>query len=59
MTVRGYVLIECDQTRVTELRQTLPDIDLEGSKIVAVDIVSGPYDLIAQVESVDFYQLHR
>lgn len=59
MNVRAYVLIEADQTRVQELRATLPEIELDGSRVVQVDVVSGPYDLIATVESVDLAQLGR
>ena len=57
--VRAYVLIEADQTRVKELRETLPDIELEGSRVVNVDVVAGPYDLVATVESTDLAQLGR
>ena len=59
MTVKAFVLIEADQTRVEELRDTLPEIELDGSRVVAVAIVSGPYDLIATVESSDLAQLGR
>lgn len=59
MTVRAFVMIEADQTRVDELRDTLPEIELDGSRITAVWVVSGPYDLIAQVESTDLAQLGR
>ncbi len=57
MSVRAYVLIEADQTRVNELRESLPLIELDGSRITAIDIVAGPWDLVAQVESTDFQQL--
>lgn len=57
--VRAYVLIEVDQTRVKELREELPGIELEGSRVVTVDVVAGPYDLIAMVESTDLAQLGR
>lgn len=59
MTVRGYVLIECDQTRVLELKESLSLIELDGSRITAIDAVAGPWDLVAQVESTDFQQLGR
>ena len=57
--VRAYVLIEADQTRVKEIQETLPEIELEGSRVVTVDVVAGPYDLIATVESTDLAQLGR
>ncbi len=59
MPVRAFVLIEADQTRVEELRDALPEIELDGSRITAVAVVSGPYDLIATVESRDLAQLGR
>lgn len=57
--VRAFVLIEADQTRVREIKETLPEIELDGSRVVAVEIVAGPYDLIATVESTDLAQLGR
>ena len=59
MPVRAYVLIEADQTRVKEIQEALPAIELEGSRVVSVDVVAGPYDLIAAVESTDLAQLGR
>ena len=59
MTVRAYVLIEADQTRVKEIKETLPEIELDGSRVTSVEVVAGPYDLIATVESVDLPQLGR
>ncbi len=59
MSVRAYVLIEADQTRVKEIKEGLPEIELEGSRVVHVDVVAGPYDLIATVESTDIAQLGR
>ncbi|MGH2588471.1 MAG: Lrp/AsnC family transcriptional regulator [Dehalococcoidia bacterium] len=59
MSVRAYVLIEADQTRVKEIKETLPEIELDGSRVTSVEIVAGPYDLIATVESVDLAQLGR
>lgn len=59
MTVRAYILIEADQTRVAEIRETLPEIELDGSRVVACEAITGPYDLIATVESTDLSQLGR
>lgn len=59
MTVQAYVLIEADQTRVQEIREALPEIELDGSRVVRVDVVTGPFDLIATVESTDIAQLGR
>ena len=59
MSVRAYVLIEADQTRVKELKETLPETELDGSRVVSIEVVAGPYDLIATVESTDLAQLGR
>ena len=57
MSVRAYVLVEADQTRVQELKQSIPEIQLEGSRIIRAEIVTGPYDLVLEVESTDLSQL--
>lgn len=57
--VRAFVLIEADQTRVKEIKEALPEIELDGSRVVAVEVTTGPYDLIASVESSDLAQLGR
>ena len=57
--IRAFVLIEADQTRVKEIKEALPEIELEGSRVVAVEVTAGPYDLIARVESTDLTQLGR
>ena len=57
--IRAFVLIEADQTRVKEIKEALPEIELAGSRVVAVEITAGPYDLIASVESTDLAQLGR
>jgi hypothetical protein len=57
LSVRAFVLIETDQTRVEELRDYLPELELAGSRVLWAEIVTGPYDLIALVESTDLKQL--
>ncbi len=57
--VRAFVLIEADQTRAREIKEALPEIELDGSRVVSVEVVAGPYDLIATVESTDLAQLGR
>ena len=57
MAIRAYVLVEADQTRVQELKESLPSIQLEGSRVVRVEIVTGPYDLVVEIESTNLSQL--
>ena len=55
--MNAYVLIEAEPTRVQELIQELPGMELEGSVIKQVHAVTGRYDLIAYVESPDLQSL--
>src|SRR5439155_8631322 len=53
MAVRAYVLIETAVGKTREVKQALMNADMANAKVLAVDAVTGPYDLIAQVEGVD------
>lgn len=57
--IQAYVLIEAEPTRVQDLIKELPGLELEGSVIKQVHVVTGRYDLIAFVESPDLRQLGR
>jgi uncharacterized protein with GYD domain len=55
--IHAYVLIEAEPSRVQDLIQELPHMELEGSVIKQVHAVTGRYDLIAFVESPDLQSL--
>jgi uncharacterized protein with GYD domain len=55
--IKAYVLIEAEPTRVQDLMQELPNMELDGSVIKQVHAVTGRYDLIAFVESPDLQSL--
>ncbi len=55
--IHAYVLIEAEPTRVQELYRELPEMELDGSVIKTVHVVSGQFDLIAFVESPDLQSL--
>lgn len=57
MAIRAHVLVEADQTRVQELKELFPDMELDGSRVLRADVVAGPYDLVLEVESTDLAQL--
>jgi uncharacterized protein with GYD domain len=57
--LRAYVLIETAMGRAAAVSQELPTIALSGVRLTSSDIVTGPYDLIAQVESDDLDALAR
>lgn len=55
--IQAYVLIQAEPTRVQDLIEELPGMELEGSIIKQVHAVTGRYDLIAFVESPDLRSL--
>jgi hypothetical protein len=57
LVIQAYVLIEAEPTRVQDLMQELPNMELDGSVIKQVHAVTGRYDLIAFVESPDLQSL--
>jgi len=57
--IHAYVLIEAEPTRVQDLVKELANMELDGSVIRQVHVVTGRYDLIAFVESPDLHQLGR
>ena len=55
--VQAFVMIEAEPARVQDLLEELPDLKLASSVIKQVYGVTGPYDLIAMVESPDLQAL--
>jgi uncharacterized protein with GYD domain len=55
--IHAYVLIEAEPTRVQDLMQELPNMELDGSVIKTVHAVTGRYDIIAFVESPNLQSL--
>ena len=55
--ISAYVFIEAEPTRVQDLIQERPNLELDGSVIKQVHAVTGRYDLIAFVESPDMQSL--
>ncbi len=49
--IKAWVLIEAEPARVRDLKEELDQMQLADSKIVAVHAITGPYDLILEVES--------
>ena len=57
MAVRGYVLIETDVGKAKAVGIAINELDCPGASIVAVDTVTGPYDVIVQLEAEDLDRL--
>jgi uncharacterized protein with GYD domain len=55
--IEALVLIEAEPSRVQDLLQELPDLELDSSVIKTVYAVTGKYDLVALVESPDLQSL--
>ena len=53
MTVRAYVLIECEAARTGAVSAGLRHLAVAHAEVLSADSVSGPFDLIALLESPD------
>ena len=59
MSVRGYVLIEAEVGEAKAVSDVLRKLTHAEAKINAVDTVTGPYDVICQLEAGDLNKLGR
>lgn len=53
MAVRGYVLIETDVGKAKAVGSAIQGFSYPGSTVTVVDTVTGPYDVIVQLEAAD------
>ncbi len=51
--VRGYVLIETDVGSAKAVGVAAAELNYPGASVLAVDTVTGPYDVIVQLEAAD------
>jgi hypothetical protein len=57
--MRAYVLIECAVGKASEVAVGVKGISFDDTKIVSVDAVTGPFDVIALFESDDLDKMGR
>lgn len=59
--IRGFVLVETEVGRTKAVADEIRDSELapEQGRIVSVDTVTGPYDIIVQVEAADLDTLGK
>jgi len=61
MTVRGYVLVEAEVGKAKGVAERIKTASRNGmakkAKLVHVDTVTGPFDVIVQLEADDLDQL--
>jgi len=55
--IKAFVLVEAEPARVRDLKDELDQLELADSKITAVHALTGPYDLLVEVESPDLNAL--
>ena len=57
MAVRGYVLIEAEVGKAKAVGEAVRKLSHSDAKVVAVDTVTGPFDVIVQMEADDLDKL--
>ena len=59
MSVRGYILVETEVGRTQAVGKAMRELSSEMARVMAVDTVTGPYDVIVQLEADDLDQLGK
>ena len=57
MTARGYVLIEAEVGRSKGVGDAVVALKHADARVTSVDTVTGPYDVIVQIEADDLDKL--
>ena len=57
MTVRGYVLIEAEVGKAKSVGEAAQRLSHPDAKVLSVDTVTGPFDVIVQLEAEDLDRL--
>ena len=53
MTIRGYILVETEVGRTQAVGRSMRALQPSMARVLAVDTVTGPYDVIVQLEADD------
>lgn len=59
MSVRGYILVETEVGRTQAVGRAMRDLESTLATVSAVDTVTGPYDVIVQLDAEDLDQLGK
>lgn len=57
MAIRGYILIEADVGRSKGVGEAVLRLRHSDARVASVDTVTGPYDVIVQMEADDLDKL--
>lgn len=53
MSIRGYILVETEVGRTQAVGNSVRGLSSANAKVLAVDTVTGPFDVIVQLEADD------
>jgi len=53
MPIRGYILVETEVGRTQAVGRAMRDLSPTLARVIAVDTVTGPFDVIVQLEADD------
>ncbi|HJM89889.1 MAG TPA: Lrp/AsnC ligand binding domain-containing protein [Dehalococcoidia bacterium] len=59
MSIRGYILVETEVGRTEAVGLALRDMKSATATVSAVDTVTGPFDVIVQLEAADLDNLGK
>lgn len=59
MSVRGYILVETEVGRTQAVGRAMRGIESRLATVHSVDTVTGPFDVIVQLEAADLDQLGK
>lgn len=59
MSVRGYILVETAVGTAQRVGESIKNLKHPEARVTSVDTVTGPYDVIAQLEADDLDKLGR
>lgn len=57
MAIRGYVLIETEVGSAKAVGEAVAQLDHKDARVLAVDTITGPFDVIVQLEADDLDHL--
>ncbi len=59
MSIRGYVLVETEVGRTQAVGDAIRHLEPATARVTAVDTVTGPFDVIVQLEADDLDDLGK
>lgn len=59
MSVRGYILVETEVGRTQAVGRAMRDVQAGTARVLAVDTVTGPFDVIVHLEADDLDELGK